>query len=308
MEFQQMASFLAVAEEHNFSRAADRLGVAQSSVSLQIKGLERDLGLELVSRSSRPVRLTPAGEAFRGEIRRVLELADVAVETARSVAEGRSGGLRVGFNFAAGQLVLLGALRRIRAEHPGLRVDLKSAQSGPQLRALADGGLDVALVFGAPSRPGWRSTQIQRVDLMALVGEEHPWSRRGRVSFRELAGQSCVLFGREQCPAMYDEIQAVAARTGTRLDVAEESNDPLATAVMVRARGLVGFTSAPRWDQSVRAGLVTVPLADPTPSLPVHAVWRTGTATGAVAVFLRCLRGPGTAGAATNDRETHAPS
>lgn len=290
MEFQQLVSFVAVAEEHNFSRAARRLRVAQSSVSLRLKRLERELGVELVSRTSQPVRLTAAGEVFLDEVRHVLHLADEAAETARAIADGRRGTLRVGFNFAAGRLVLPAALTRLHAEHPGLRAELLGKDSGPQLRALEAGQLDVALVFGAPRRPDWRSMPVHRVNLVALVDRRHPWAGRDAVSIRELAGQRCVMPAREPSPALYDEIHAVARRTGTRLNVLEEINDPLATAVAVRARRVVGFTTAPRLDQGATAGLRTVPLVGPVPSLPVYAVWRADRATAPVRMFLSCLR------------------
>src|SRR5262245_23090991 len=131
MEFQQMASFVAVAEELNFGRAARRLHIAQSSISLQVKRLERELGVQLLSRSCHPVVLTSAGEAGLGEIRQILELADRAVDAARGAAEGRTGTLRVGFNFVAGRLVLPTVLTRLHAEHPVLRVELSEYRSGP---------------------------------------------------------------------------------------------------------------------------------------------------------------------------------
>ncbi|WP_018685825.1 LysR family transcriptional regulator [Actinokineospora enzanensis] len=289
MQFQQLVSFLAIAEEHNFGRAARRLHLAQSSVSLQLKRLEREVGAQLVARSSHQVSLTPAGEVFLDEARQVLELADHAVAVARAVADGRAGSLRVGFNFAAGRLVLPPALTRLHAEHPDLRVHLGEKRSGPQLRALADGELDVALVFGAPTAAGLAAVPVCRVDLVALVTDTHRWARRDKIGFRELAGQPCVLFGREQCPAMYDELRAIAGRTGTELDVVAEIDDPLATAVTVHARQVVGFASAPRWHQTGPAGLVTVPIVDPVPSLVIHAAWRRDDDSLPVRSFLQCL-------------------
>lgn len=292
MEFQQMVSFVAVAEEHNFGRAAHRLHLAQSSVSLQVKRLERELGVELLARAPQPVRLTAAGQAFLARVKEVLDLATRAADAARSVAEGRSGTLRVGFNFAAGRLVLPSALTRLHAEHPGVRVELTEARSGPQLRALAAGELDVAFVFGRPARGDVLSEPVQRVDVVAVVNRRHRWARREHVGFRELTGQQCVLFGREQCPAMYDEIQNIAAGTGTRLDVVEEIDDSLATAAAVRARPLVGFASAPRLSQGGVAGLATVPIVDPVPSLMVHVAWRAGAESGLVRSLLNCLPMP----------------
>ena len=274
IDFRYLVSFLAIAEELHFGRAAARLHLAQPSLSQQLQRLERDIGVELVNRTSREVRLTPAGRAFEMEARRLLEQARQAVRAAREAASGRTGRISIGFNFPAGERVLQPTLLRLNADYPNVSTTLWEARSGPQLSALTAGKLDVALVFAGPLAAQLRSHRVFTVPLVALVGRNHPWADRRQVSFRELAGQGCVLFRREQSPAMHDAILAAADRCGIRLSVAEEVDDSGATGIVVTTRPVVAFASADRGAHVPTKGPVAVRLVDPVPTVGAYAVWR----------------------------------
>lgn len=272
MELRHLVSFLALAEELHFGRAAARLHVTQPSLSQQLQRLERSVGVELVSRTSHAVRLTPAGRAFETEARVVVAGAGKAVRAARAAADGRAGTVRVGYNFPAARHVLSPTLARMHAEFPEVVVEPRERRTGPQLAALAAGDLDVVLGYGRPVTGNFRSRALVRLPMVAVVGREHPWAYRERVPFAELAGQPCVLFDRARSPAMHDAITSAARRAGIRLDVAQLTDDPVATAILLSVRPLVGFASATR----VAAGqdVVPVPLSDPSPAVEVCAVWR----------------------------------
>lgn len=289
MEFRHLESFLVIAEELHFGRAATRLHLAQPSLSQQLQRLERDVGVELVSRTSHEVRLTPAGEAFRAEAERIVGRAARAVEVAKAAAQGHSGTVSVGFNFPAGLSVLPQTLARLTAEHPKVLAQLWERRSGPQVDALLNDDLDVGFVYGAPRPAQLASRELLSLPVVAVVGAQHPWARRESISVRELGERPCVLFRRAQSPAMYDAIMHAAARVGTELVVAEEVDDPLATAVVVAARPLVGFCSAARAVRAGTQGLVALPLTGPTPHLRLFAAWRAGDRSPVVDAFLSSL-------------------
>ncbi|WP_063000111.1 LysR family transcriptional regulator [Nocardia jinanensis] len=293
MDFRHLISFITIAEELHFGRAARRLHLSQPSLSAQLQKLEKSLGVQLVARTSHEVELTPAGREFVARARIVVAQMDRAAQAAKATAEGRVGTLNIGYNLPASRHVLPESLARMTDRHPGIEVSLWEKRTGPQLAALADGSLDIALVYGHPSTTDFRYVRLmRRVPLLAVVGRRHPWAHRSSVPFAELADQECVLFAREQCPAMYDSLVRAAASAHITLAVAQTADDPGATAHMVSVRPLVGFASLPRAVSmgmgAAGTGTVAVKLRDPVPMLDLYAVWRADEENPAVGLFLEC--------------------
>lgn len=291
LEFRYVRSFLAIAEELHFGRAAARLHLAQPSLSQQLQRLERQVGAELVTRSSREVKLTAAGRAFEAEARRLLEHADRAVVAARDVAAGRSGSISIGYNFDAGQRILAPTLRRLNVEFPHLSTTLMEARSGVLITALNEGRVDVALSFAKPAMEPLRTHRLLTVPLALLLGEQHRWADRSHVPFRDLARDRVLLFHRECSPAMYDIIHATADRCGISLPVSGYVDDSAATAMMVATRPVVAFASSARARVPAK-GLVAAQLVDPQPMIGVYAAWRPDPSP-AVSMFLRSLEAAG---------------
>jgi DNA-binding transcriptional LysR family regulator len=123
----------------------------------------------------------------------------------------------------------------------------------------------------------------------ALVGQEHMWARRSSVAVRELAELPCVMFQREQCPAMYDAIMAASERAGAFPRIAEYLNDTAATEIMVAARPYIAFASFVTLDEPRPMGLRVVPLVDPAPVVELQVAWRDDTTNVAVQAFLESL-------------------
>ncbi|TCJ95297.1 LysR family transcriptional regulator [Nocardia alba] len=294
MEFRHLVSFIALAEELHFGRAAQRLHLTQPSLSAQLQKLEKSLEVQLVARNSHEVRLTPAGREFELQARQIIAQLDRAAQAAKATAAGRAGSLNIGYNLPASKHILPDALAQLTDHHPGIAVSLWEKRTGPQLAALADGSLDLAMVYGHPSTADFRYRRLlHRIPLVAVVGRQHRWAHRSHVSFAELRDQDCVLFARDQCPAMYDAILRSAAQTRISLNVTQTADDPGATAHIVSVRPLVGFASLPR---AVSANMgstdtdpVAVKLVDPVPTLDLHVVWRADEQNPAVAIFLDCL-------------------
>ncbi|WP_460723142.1 LysR family transcriptional regulator [Nocardia heshunensis] len=306
MELRHLVSFITLAEELHFGRAAQRLHLTQPSLSAQLQKLEKSIGVTLVARNSHEVRLTPAGREFEVQARQIVAQLDRAARSARALAEGRVGTVNVGYNLPASRHVLPDTLHRMAERYPDIEVSLWEKRTGPQLTALTEGALDVAMVYGHPSTPEFRYRRLlHRVPLVAVVGKRHRWADRAGVPFAELQGQECVLFAREQCPAMYDNIFRAAAQTRIALNVTQYADDPGATAHMVSVRPLVGFASLPR---AISMGMggpgsmsVAVKIVDPVPTLDLYAVWRSEETNPAVTAFLECLDGPDSEGAVNYD-------
>ena len=289
MELRHLESFLVLAEELHFGRAAARLHISQPSLSQHLQRLERAVGVRLVDRGPHHVTLTEAGEAFRGRARRLLgELAD-AVTVARHIDAGQAGTVRVGFNYPAGRRVLPPTLNLLARKHPRVRTVLAEQRSGPQLAGLAGGELDVALVFGTPTDPYYASRTAFRTSLVAVVGAAHPLHGRVSLSFTELADHPCILFDRDLSPASHDALTGAAGRAGTELAVVDEVDDSTATGMVVAAGSVVGFASATRAADSAGLGLWPIRLVDPEPVLDVSVVWPAHDAAPVAHSFLSCL-------------------
>ena len=290
METRHIEAFLAVADELHFGRAAARLHLTQPSLSQQLKRLERHLGVELVSRTSRVVRLTPAGLAFRTDAQRILGEVNLATSMARDIAAGRIGKISIGFNGRAGQLIMPRSLAQLHASYPNITTKLSSGRSGPQLAALTRGELDVGLLSGSPSNGGPLLTRpLVPMRIGALVGHGHMWANRSSIAIRELAELPCVMFKREVSPAMYDALMAAAERAGAFPRVVECMNDSASTEITVAARPYVGFASFIGTDEPRPMGLKVVPLVDPEPVVELQAAWRADSANEVVQAFLESL-------------------
>ncbi|HWD77633.1 MAG TPA: LysR family transcriptional regulator [Kribbella sp.] len=168
MELRQLRYFVTVAEELHFGRAAERLNIVQPAVSQQVARLERELGLQLLDRSSRHVRLTGDGERMLREARAVLAAADQASEVAAALASGRDGVLRIGTAPGLRDRLERG-LTTLRRRTPNLEVHISSGTTAEYLTALRSGELDVAFVRGEVAAADLQVVELWRDPLSVLV-------------------------------------------------------------------------------------------------------------------------------------------
>ncbi|MDF0529512.1 LysR substrate-binding domain-containing protein [Tsukamurella sp. 8F] len=302
MEIRHLLSFIAIAEELHFGRAANRLHLTQPSLSAQLQKLEKSLGVQLVQRSSHEVKLTSAGREFEVQARLVVQQVEKATRMAKSTAAGKSGVVNVGYNLPAGRHVLPRVMTSMNDNHPDIVISLWEKRTGPQLAALSDGSLDIALAYGRPRTADLRYRRVlPDIPIVAMVGRRHNWAGRKGVRFAELASQSCLLFHREQTPAMYDSIFNAAADSQIELNITQTADDPGATAHVVSVTSLVGFASLPRavviGSGASGPNPVPVTLFDPVPTVDLYAVWRRDEDNAAVEAFLGCLDEEGDKGA-----------
>ncbi|GAA3096299.1 LysR family transcriptional regulator [Streptomyces echinatus] len=196
VDLQQMRYVVAVAETRNFTRAAERCAVVQSSLSHRIAALERELGVRLFARSSRRVELTSAGAAFVAAARECLAAADRAVADASAAAGVVRGRLAVGVIVTAAAVDVPELLQRYRAQHPEVRVMLRSGRSDELAAAIRSGDLDIAFL-GLPEgeRPsGVESVVLDHDEHVLAVAAGHRLAGASRVTLREIAGETFVDF------------------------------------------------------------------------------------------------------------------
>ncbi|MGI4792542.1 MAG: LysR family transcriptional regulator [Janthinobacterium lividum] len=206
-------SFLAVAEDLHFGRAARRLNMTQSPLSRQVQLLERELGVPLLVRANRAVKLTPAGRAFLAEASALLGKAETAVQAARRTVRGRSGVAAVGFIGACSYGFLPRLVAAARRELPDVTLSFHELTSAQQVEALARGQLDLALARPVPPRRGLESACVQREGLALALSPDHKLAGRRRPLLRQLEGEDFIMYSEEGL-YMHDMLTAAFAASG----------------------------------------------------------------------------------------------
>ncbi|GAA1716303.1 LysR family transcriptional regulator [Nonomuraea bangladeshensis] len=194
MDQRRLEYFIAVAEEMNFTRAAQRLHVTQSTLSAGIKALESDLRVELVTRSTRSVQLTEAGSAFLPEARAALEALDRARATVEPVSAGLRGSLTVGMLTSMTVVDVPALAGDFHRRHPGVRLRVAMSQRGTAglVEDVKESRADVAFVGRRLRDEHLNVMPIKDFELQLLVAEDHPLSRRDAVRLADLASEPFV--------------------------------------------------------------------------------------------------------------------
>lgn len=173
-EIRQLRYFIAVAEELNFTRAAERLHMAQPPLSAAIRRLEREIGCTLFARSTREVKLTDAGVALLEGARRILAQADEAVAAAKRAASGDLGCLRLGYNWSSRFETLPTLGRAFKRARPDIELVAEEMHPSRMAEALREGAIDLALALYPEIVAGFSYRLIRRERVVALLSGGHP--------------------------------------------------------------------------------------------------------------------------------------
>ena len=287
-DFDQVAGFLAVAEELNFRRAAQRLGLDQSALSRRVKALEARVGFALLYRTTHAVRLTEAGDAFYRANRDVMMNLDAAVERARAVARGATGRLRVGYMTFAAIDLMPEAARRFRIAQPQVELELHYQPTLAQKLSLARGEIDVALMLGPLDHADFATRTLALDGLAVFVCQAHPLAGSMTVSLAEVAREPAILGTRAAWNFYRERLDEAFALSGQSLRIAFEAPDLVGILGLVRA-GL-GVTVLPRtMRRFCPAGVIASDIGDDAARISTLAAWRR-PAGALVEAFLAVLR------------------
>ncbi|MCX5535798.1 LysR substrate-binding domain-containing protein [Streptomyces sp. NBC_00006] len=291
MELRHLRYFVAVAEECHFGRAAARLHVTQSTLSTQVKALEREVGGPVFVRTSRRVELTEAGQLLLVEARRTLAQAGRALDVARQSVRGETGAVRIGFS---GIAVLEGTLstdlRRFHAAHPRVELHLTELPPAAQVQGLRDGTLDIGYspdnglgeVSDLAVRRGARTT------LSIAVRHDHALAAEASVAPGDLEGETLIVYAADQ------DDESVLDRFGAE----QRARVHLVTGTLgalVLASAGVGVAVVPAAAERIGLrDLVYRPLRDMAADVDVVTLSRPDEIAGAVRAFVRsCDRAAG---------------
>jgi DNA-binding transcriptional LysR family regulator len=210
-----LASFVAVAEELHYTRAARRLHLAQPALSKRIQQLEQAVGATLFSRTPRAVQLTAAGELLLDKARRVLRAGDDFGRAARQLHDGTIGRLRIGFSPSAPHHVLPALMRTFRRRHRGIDCELTEIASDVQIQQILDGVIDVGLLRPPASIPAALAcTVFLEEPFVAVVPRDHRLAGRKTLRLSDLATDPVIVMPRRLAAAVHDQVVAACASAG----------------------------------------------------------------------------------------------
>jgi DNA-binding transcriptional LysR family regulator len=276
MELRQLRSFVAVAEELHFRRAADRLHLAQPSVSQQIRTLESELGVKLFERNRRGAVLTPAGSALLGEARELLTRADRAVAIARATGTGQRGRLRMSLTRSLTGGVAGEIVSAFRARYPDVELVLSLGTTMLHVEQLRAGEIDVGFVRPPLEEPGLEELTLGREPMVCVLPRGHRLTRRTTVTPRDLSGEPLVWWPEEHGPGAWREVrrEVCGEPPWPPLARAEPEEERIVSAVAEGAG--ISFIMLER-SRSLRIpGAVYRRFAPPEPTMGIAIAWRRG--------------------------------
>ena len=269
-----LRSFLVVAEELHFGRAAARLHLTQPPLTRQMQQLESELGeILLFDRRRRAISLTAAGQTLREEARQILARLDDGIERTRRVARGELGRLRIGFVSTADYSILPRLLKGFSAHYPDVELELFEATTAEQEERFEAGSLDVGLVLEKTPSTQRSFLRVHEESLVAVLPRTSRWTRTSApLRLSSLAAEPFVLFPRHLAPALYDTILGYARRAGVEPRVAQEARQ-MQTIIGLVAGGL-GVSLVPASMENLRRPDVTYRALRPSPPrISTYLTW-----------------------------------
>jgi len=277
MDIEQLRSFLAVADELHFGRAAERLHVAQPPLSRTIKQLERELGTRLFDRNTRSVRLTSSGQALMDPAQEVLDALRRAETAVRSADHGEVGTVRIAFAGVSTHRLVARLARVVRSQRPGIQLELSSQNfAQPAMKRLLAGETDLALGRWDVV-PAEISAQVVMPDSLVLaVPDTHPLAGARRLSIGQLASEGFISLPPHEGSVLPDRLRRLAHANGFVADVVQVAPDTQTALALVSAEVGCHLTLASVAENVTDPHVVFIPLNESTPSLDVHlrAAWR----------------------------------
>lgn len=245
MDLRQMRLFLALAEERNFSRAAEKLHMTQPPLTRQIRALEEGMGVALFVRTAKGVDLTVAGQALLEEVPNVLSLARLAEERTLRAARGLGGKIEIGIFTASVLSVIPQLLARFHAQRPDVQIGLHTMSKIEQLEALRERRITVGFNRLVPEAPDIAVEPVRREKLVVGLYDKHPLCARKTVSLRDLEDQPMILYPNLPIAGLAQAVTAAFQRAKLRLRVEQEVEDVLTCVALVSAGFGVCITTEP---------------------------------------------------------------
>ncbi len=276
-----------VAEELNFSRAAERLRMAQPPLSQEIRKLEEELGVRLFHRTKRMVELTDAGKIFLEGSQQTLLQLERAIKETQLAAEGKIGNLIIGF--VDSTEIVIEVLNKFRERFPKIHLILREMTTEQQLKALYEKQIHIAFIRSKQNNEILSSEVCSEESLRLVLHQDHPFASLPEIPLQLLIDEPFILFPRHFGPNFYDLIISYFWDHGVSLNIVQEAIQ-MQTIVNLVATGM-GVSVVPSSVESYkRPGVVYKKLQETTPKVNLYVGWRQDEKSTVVDHFLTAVR------------------
>jgi DNA-binding transcriptional LysR family regulator len=252
MELRHLRYFVAIAEECSFTRAAERLWIAQPGLSTQMRRLEAELGVQLMERHPRGISLTQAGELFLERARIALAATDMVAATGRDLEAGVVGSVRLGVASGPVWPRTSDFLRRFSGERSGVELSILQGYGGMLWRDLRDGRLDALLTPAGSATAGMKALDLGSAEWVVLIGAGHPLGGVGPVAAADLEGERIAVTGHRDDAAFDRAVVDVLTELGVTAEFVAGAPWPALHAA-IAGNEVVALTTAP---EALPAGVI----------------------------------------------------
>lgn len=289
LDLRQLRYFVCLADELHFGRAAERLGIAQGPLSLQIRSMEERLGVTLFHRTTRRTRLTSAGETLLGHARTILDGMDRAVAHTRAMAGEATGRLTVGGVNVAMTHVIPPVLAEFRKAWPAVIVDLAHLGTAEQLRTLETGQVNIAFIRPTEQAAHMQVETLLREGFVAALPKGHPLTAKSELTLREILAEPLIGYAPILGANYATQLRDAFKRAGLTPRIVQECTHTTSVAAQV-ASGL-GLAVMPSWISNIHSPYLEF---RPVPELPstieLVLAWPTGETSPVVRDFIATTR------------------
>ena len=277
MELRHLRYFVAVADERSFSRAAEKLGIAQPPLSQQIQSLEKELGdVILFDRKKRPLQLTSAGQAFLEASRSTIANLEQSIQRTQRIHLEELNCLTIGFTSSIANGVLPNILRTFRQHYPEIKLILWEENSAFQIERLRDHQTDVVFVYqnhDLTTANDLTMMPLSQEMLVVVLPQNHPLAVQSQISLTDLANEEFIMPRTLVVSALPEQIADLCKEAGFKPNVVQEAT--FMVTILGLVAGEVGISILPSSVQNLqRQGVVYRPIQEKTPVNQLIAVWR----------------------------------
>ncbi|HTK09340.1 MAG TPA: LysR substrate-binding domain-containing protein [Ktedonobacteraceae bacterium] len=296
MELRHLRYFVAVAEHHNFRRAAEHLLMAQPPLSQQIHDLEKELGVQLFDRTHRQIELTVAGKVFLEDATRILAQAEQAEKRAKRASKGELGQLTIGYTSFLHCPLFPTIMYRYRTQYPDVEIVMRDLVTLEQMKQLDTNELDISfathasLTLASEDETPLVQQCLLREPVVAVVPRNHRLAGHSPLPFAALANEPWIWFARQFDPSTYDYMTRLFDQASFRPRIVQEVNQlPIVLSLVAAGLG-IGLITASTTRLSNNQEVVFLNLIDPTPIAEFNLVWRRDKHSPLVDAFLRVVK------------------